>query len=81
MLKCQEVVQQADALLADELNLRQRIELRLHLLMCVHCRRYVRQLRKLVAAIPGMHGLASDEDVDKVMQCVHEHKHEHDQDR
>jgi anti-sigma factor RsiW len=45
MLKCLEVVEHADAYLADELTKWQRIQFRVHLAVCRHCRRYVRQLK------------------------------------
>ena len=45
MLKCKEVVDRADALVdGTPLSWRERFALRMHLLMCHHCRRYVRQL-------------------------------------
>ena len=70
MLKCRDVVHQADALLAGDLTGRQRFAMRMHLVICRHCRRYVRQFRRLLSAIPGMHGLASDDEVDAVMTAV-----------
>lgn len=45
MLRCRELVEQADAYLADDLTKWQRIQFRLHLAVCRHCRRYVRQLK------------------------------------
>ena len=49
MLKCKHVVEKADALVdGAPLSKRERFALRLHLLICHHCRRYVRQLRALV---------------------------------
>lgn len=70
MLKCKEVVGQADQLLAGELKPRQRAALRLHLMMCHHCRRYVRQLRLLLRAIPRMHQPASEQEVTAVMKRI-----------
>ncbi|EUC68609.1 hypothetical protein Y017_04620 [Alcanivorax sp. 97CO-5] len=53
MLKCKDVVAKADALVdGTSLTMRERIALRMHLLMCHHCRRYVRQLRVLVNTLP-----------------------------
>lgn len=79
MLKCREVPEEAELLLADQLGFRRRLALRMHLFMCVHCRRYVRQLRLLLKAIPFVHGPASDEEVEKVMSRVrcdgNDHKH------
>ena len=45
MLKCQEVVEQADAYLASELTSWQRFQFSLHLMMCRHCRRYIKAFK------------------------------------
>lgn len=53
MLKCKDVVTKADALVdGPPLTLSERIALRMHLLMCHQCRRYVRQLRALLSTLP-----------------------------
>ncbi len=53
MLKCEHVVEKADALVdGAPLSKRERFALRLHLLICHHCRRYVRQLRALLNSLP-----------------------------
>jgi len=45
MLKCREVVDQADAYLASELSSWQRFQFNLHLAMCSYCRRYMKALK------------------------------------
>ncbi len=45
MLKCQEVVEQADAYLASELTSWQRFQFNLHLMVCRHCRRYIKAFK------------------------------------
>lgn len=72
MLTCREAVEQTDALLAGELTWRRRLSLRLHLFICRHCRRYFNQLRRLLRAIPGMHGKADREEVERVMRRLHD---------
>lgn len=67
MLKCRELVNEADHLLDDDLNWRGRLAVRFHLLICHHCRQYVRQLRLLLAAIPSMHKAATEQEVAAVM--------------
>ena len=71
MLNCRQIEQQSDLLLAGELPWQRRLAIHFHLLICRHCRRYLRQLRLLIAAIPYMHAKASDEEVSKVMACLH----------
>lgn len=51
MLNCREVTSQADALLEGELSWYPRLQVRLHLAMCRHCRRFVSQMRLLRAAL------------------------------
>lgn len=70
MLKCREVVHQADALLAGELNRRQRFVMRVHLVICRHCRRYIRQFERLLRGIPSMHGPANESEIDTVLTAV-----------
>ncbi|MGD9661225.1 MAG: zf-HC2 domain-containing protein [Porticoccaceae bacterium] len=77
MLKCREVVDNADQLLDGNISRRQRLALKMHLLICRHCRRYVRQLRALLRAIPFMYGKASDTEVSRVMEHLHGHQSNH----
>jgi len=45
MLSCRELVAHSSDYLDGRLRLRERIGVRAHLAMCVHCRRFIRQLR------------------------------------
>lgn len=67
MLKCRDVPQHAEQLLAGDLTAGQRFSLRLHLLMCHHCRRYVRQLKVLVTALPSMPDECTDSEILQVL--------------
>jgi len=51
MLSCRQVVERSSALLDGELAARERLAMRMHLLMCVHCRRFQRHLQRLVTAM------------------------------
>lgn len=70
MLNCREVVEDADGWIAGELPWRQRLAMRLHLSMCRRCRRYTRQLKMLIRAVPSMHAIASEEEVARVMDGI-----------
>lgn len=59
MLSCRELVSRADDLLDGTTTLPQRFRLRLHLAMCHHCRRYLKQL-KLIRAWLGRYTQQSD---------------------
>lgn len=74
MLSCRDFVNNADQLLDRDLRVSTRIALQIHLLLCRHCRRYLKQLRRLVEAIPFMHNKATEEEVRKVMDCIHSHE-------
>ena len=56
MLRCKETARilASDAL--DDLAWGRRLALRVHLLMCRHCRRYARQLRAIGAAARSLWG-------------------------
>ncbi|QBQ55277.1 zf-HC2 domain-containing protein [Nitrosococcus wardiae] len=50
MLSCREVTEKASDYLENTPPYRQRLGIRLHLLLCHHCRRYLRQLRAVTIA-------------------------------
>lgn len=66
MLSCKELVAHSSDYLDGQLSLRERFNVRTHLALCRHCRRFIRQmkvtqgvLRKLPdAAIPELDALA-----------------------
>ncbi len=71
MLKCNEVMERADELVdGTPLSFRQRWALRLHLMMCHHCRRYVRQLRLLVQSLRREPEPASADEVNRIMNAL-----------
>ncbi|MCR9184324.1 MAG: peroxidase-related enzyme [Halieaceae bacterium] len=70
MLNCREISQKASHYLDGELSWRERMAVRVHLLMCDDCRRFVRQLAGLIRAIPFMHRPASPEEVETVLDHV-----------
>ena len=47
MLNCKDATQLTSRRFDEKLPLGKRIALRLHLMMCIHCARYARQLRNL----------------------------------
>ena len=63
MLKCRDVTAMASDYLDHNLTLRERWQVRMHLLICVHCRRFLPQLAKVVAVLrrhPVRYSQASD---------------------
>ncbi len=51
MISCKDVTEQASAYLDKDMPLNQRMGVRLHLLICRNCRRYMEQLRTAVLAL------------------------------
>lgn len=45
MLSCKELVAHSSDFLDGQLDLRKRMSVRLHLAMCQHCRRFIKQMR------------------------------------
>ncbi len=45
MLSCKDLVERSSDYLDGQLRLRERLGVRAHLAMCVHCRRFIRQLK------------------------------------
>ena len=60
MLRCKEVIRlhASDAL--HSAGLRTRLGVRMHLMLCRHCRRYVRELARIAAAARGLYREAAD---------------------
>jgi len=57
MMSCRDVAELASAHLDGQLSTGQRVRIRMHLAMCRHCRRLVRQLRATVRALAGVRDL------------------------
>ena len=73
MLKCRDVPAEASLAIDDELSWQRRLNLRFHVLMCQHCRRYLRQLTRLSRAWRRLHSPASDEEVAEVLDKCRVH--------
>ena len=71
MLKCKEVVEKADALVDGmPLSWRERLAMRLHLIMCHHCRRYIWQLNALVTSLPHEPQPLDDEQTKRILKKI-----------
>ncbi|MCP4383955.1 MAG: zf-HC2 domain-containing protein [Hyphomicrobiales bacterium] len=62
MLRCSEVTRHSSDYIDGELPLMLQLQVRLHLMACRHCRRFVRQMRATVALLG--HESESEETVD-----------------
>jgi len=70
MLNCKKITEQSDGYLAGDLGFYQKLQVRIHLMMCRYCRRYIRQLRLLVRTVRRLYGSTSSDQVDKIMRAV-----------
>jgi anti-sigma factor RsiW len=74
MLTCREVTGSASRLIDGELTFRERLGVRVHLVVCGHCRRFVRQLQRLVDSLSLRPSPSTpqpaDEFVERVMQAL-----------
>jgi predicted anti-sigma-YlaC factor YlaD len=69
MLTCRDVTESATDYMERKLSMRQSLRVRLHLLMCGFCRRYVRQLaatREALRRLPRP--LPSDQQVENLLR-------------
>lgn len=71
MLSCKEVIAHSEELLEGEAGLIRRIQIRLHLRVCEHCTRYIRQLSLLLRAFRRLHRPVSEDKVVEIMDAVH----------
>ena len=77
MLSCKEITEQASNYLESDLPLFKRLQFKTHLFMCVHCRRYVKQLSLTIHALGLMkkEDSVDDEIVKNVLKNLKEHGH------
>jgi anti-sigma factor ChrR (cupin superfamily) len=63
MLSCREVAANADAIIQGEGPWHRRLSVRVHLLMCEHCRRFIAQYRRVTRLVTQVEAPASDDGV------------------
>ncbi len=79
MLSCREITEQASAYLDRDLPLSGRLQFRLHLFMCRHCRRFMDQLSTTIKLTPMIEEPPTDPEVEKdqVKRLLAAHKKQH----
>lgn len=79
MLKCRDIPSETEKLLDGELTFSERMAVRIHLFMCGNCRRYLRQLRVLLGALPGVSTPPSsdEEEIERVLLRIEQSRHDH----
>jgi hypothetical protein len=76
MLKCREVARQASDFVDHRIPWYQRPAWYLHLMLCNHCRRFIRHLRAVIKVAKGLEPRqTSTEEVEKIVQACEHEKH------
>ena len=79
MLKCKDIAEKSSAYVDNQLSLGGRLGVYLHLAICVHCRRFLRQLKLMVLGSRNLPmGLIDDQEVESIYQHVKGHQQDKD---
>lgn len=70
MLKCRDILLQSQLIAPEELTTMHRLGMKMHLLMCRHCRRFRRQFQLMLAILPHFRQPADEQTVKKIMQKI-----------
>ncbi len=80
MLKCKDVAEKSSAYVDHQLSFRGRLGVYLHLAICVHCRRFLRQFKMMILGSRNLPmGLIDDQDVESIYQHVKKHQQDKEQ--
>jgi anti-sigma factor ChrR (cupin superfamily) len=77
MLQCNEVTRLWASDAIRDTSLRTRLALRIHLMMCRYCRRYVGELRAIGGAVRGLHRQEPERDHEELIRRVLSDRSEH----
>jgi len=78
MLSCKDITEKASDYLDKELPFYTRMQVKLHVMMCVNCKRYLDQLRTTISALGKMkeETPVSEQVVDNIVNNLNQlHKH------
>ena len=67
MLSCKELTEQAGDYLDKQLPLSKKLQLKMHLLLCHHCRRYLKQLRTTIHMVKMTPKIISNEKAKQIV--------------
>lgn len=72
MDSCRKITEQASDYVDRNMTFGQRMKMRMHLLMCHHCRNFIGQFQITIGAIKGLgsKNKISDQDVEKQLKCI-----------
>lgn len=70
MLSCKEITEHASDYLDKHLPLHKQLNMKLHIFMCHHCRRYLAQLRTTIGVVKLKPKIISDEKAQKIVDKI-----------
>ena len=71
MLKCRDIADHSSDYLDSNLSLNRRLSIRFHLVMCGHCRRYLRYLHAVTEALSKIdQHVAHETQIEKIMARI-----------
>ncbi|MBI4694673.1 MAG: zf-HC2 domain-containing protein [Gammaproteobacteria bacterium] len=77
MLRCKDIPERASAYVERDLGRRERAMFRLHLMLCSHCRRFMRQFRTLLGAFGRKRPPAlAEAHVERIVKALREQQRE-----
>jgi len=77
MLSCKEITEKASDYLDKDLPFFTRLKVKMHLRICVHCKRYVEQLQLTIQALGKLKKshVVDDSTVDSIVDQFKKHQH------
>ncbi len=70
MLNCKDVTKHACDYLEQHLPLHKRLQMKLHLIMCHHCRRYLRQMATTIGILKYQKKPISEEQAKQIVKKI-----------
>ncbi len=71
MLKCKDISAMSSDYVDNKLSFRGKLNFYLHLAMCVHCRRYIRQFKMMLSGSKHLNNEPlEDDEVDRILAHV-----------
>lgn len=80
MLSCRDITQKANDYLEKDLPFAARMNVKMHLLICIHCRRYIKQLQTTIHTLgriqPPAANTATEQQIQQVVELLKKHRGE-----
>lgn len=71
MLSCKSIVQQASDYADKSLPWHRRLRMKMHLLMCIHCKRFMRHFETSICVTANIgQQQASEQEISNIMDCI-----------